>query len=268
MGGVRGITSREYKLILDSARFADRRGGTVALQALIDALADKLDIAVEAQGEEETRRTWYLDTPDRQLRREGFLLRVRLEDADGRHKVVLKHRSPDRYVAAARNLGSTRKRTEWKFEEDILPPFRSLFSQSVGFRARRPPELATVGDAVRLFPGLAELGLPDGQRLEVVNGFEALEVFCRLCKLRVGRKPPIKVGLGLWYRGPEDGRPLIAECAYDYQGGDAGDDFTLAVVRAANALFGWLQEQPGWVDPAATTKTRFAYEGADTAIKA
>ena len=52
---------------------------------------------------------------------------------------------------------------------------------------------------------------------------------------------------------------MIAELAYDCEA-ETGDDFPLAVVEGAGRLYMSLQQQPGWFDLAATTKTRFAYE--------
>ena len=257
---VRGITSREYKLILSADRFAKRRKGTTALRDLVRRLAQGLGADLEDQDEEEIRRTFYLDTAAFQLRRAGYALRVRFEEAEGKFKIALKHRDPDRYLAASKHLSSPRPDDRKKFEEDILPPFRSVFSQSNSLKLKDLPKLEDLKDAEILFPGLGALGLPGKTELVRVNGFEAHEVFCKLCKVKFGKKPKVKVGLSFWYLTPEDRWPLIAECAFDYDA-DNGDDFPIHVVEGATRLFRALQGQPGWFNFDATTKTRYVYEG-------
>ncbi|MBJ3775608.1 CYTH domain-containing protein [Acuticoccus mangrovi] len=257
-GTNRPVMAREYKLILNQDRFIDRSAGTAALLARIVEQATALGAKVETQREEETRRTRYLDTPTQALRRAGFTLRLRYEHADARHKVTLKHRARDRYVAAAKNLSATAKPYTGVFEEDVLPGFVSIFSQAGSVRLSELPALDSIAEATALFPELGTLDFEKAGRLEVVNGFEPTEVFCRLCKIKAGRKGKIRVGLSFWYGAEECGRPLIAECAFDIRARD-GDDFRLAHVRAANGLFDALQGLPGWIRTEATTKTAFAY---------
>ena len=104
----RPITSREYKLMLNTERFRDRRAGA-------DLFWKLLTFLVENQGNEvisgcwpiptrtprRARTTWYLDTPGYELQRANITLRVREEpDAKKPYKVTLKYRAPDRYSAA------------------------------------------------------------------------------------------------------------------------------------------------------------------------
>ena len=255
---VRLICSREYKLILTSDRFSDRATGATALQDLVCRLAEQLGAETERQQEQEVRQTHYLDTAELHLNRAGFLLRVRFEEADAAFKVSLKHRTPDRYLAAAEDLAMSSSEDDLKFEEDILPPFRSLFSQSNSLRQSAEPEIETVEHLVDLFPGLKKLDLPSRSNLEVVNRFRPHEVFVKLCKLKFGDGPKVKSGLSLWYHSISDVWPLIAELAYDYEA-DGGDDFSLPVVEGANRLYSSLLRQPGWFNADETTKTRFAY---------
>ena len=256
-----GVTSREYKLILVPDRFADRRGGAAALRDLVHLFAERNGAKVEDQGGEELRRTHYLDTKAHHLRDAGFALRVRFEDDQGQYKVSLKHRTSDRYLAASKNVRSAKpKDDDPKFEEDILPPFRSVFSRSNSRWFDELPKLKDIGDAVQLFPGLSALEAPKEAELETVNSFEAHEVFRKLCKVKFKKGRKAKVGLSFWYHTPEDRWPLIAECAFDYDTDD-GDEFPIPVVEGANQLFGFLQNQPGWFNFDATTKTKYVYEG-------
>src|SRR5262245_29808820 len=149
----RAVTSREYKLMLNVDRFADREQGTRQLWAVVEFLVGKAGgVVSEQQDAEETRETLYLDTPGNDLRQRGLALRVRREKK--KRKVTLKLREADRYLAAAFDLRTTADDAEWKFEEDILPPFAGAYAHSVSFETKQDPSVATVADLVALFPGL------------------------------------------------------------------------------------------------------------------
>ena len=178
------VTSREYKLILSAGRFEGpgRRRGC-AIRDLIKLLMR--DSEFDDKDKVETRRTWYLDTVGFDLRKANYALRVRYEKDDKEYKTTLKHRSPDRYISAAQNVDSPATDDKAKFEEDILPRFRSVFSKSNSVKSKSEHKLKKVQDAIALFPGLKELGLQASSELGKVNGFEAHEKFCKLCKLRI-----------------------------------------------------------------------------------
>ena len=121
------------------------------------------------------------------------------------------------------------------------------------------PEFKELGDAADLFPGLDRIA-PKKTGIEKVNGFEAHETFRKLCRVKLGIKQKLNVGLSFWYNTREDRWPLVAECAFDFSA-DKGDDFPCKTVCGANQLFELLQKQSGWFNLGATTKTAYAYEG-------
>src|ERR1044071_6232688 len=123
------VTSREYKLMLNSDRFNDRSKGSKTFFDLIEFLIKKEGgTIVEKQDKEERRQTSYLDTPQFALRQNGFSLRLREEGA-AHFQINLKYRGADRYLSAGQDVSSS-KDGKSKFEEDILPPFTSKFSHS------------------------------------------------------------------------------------------------------------------------------------------
>ena len=137
------VTSREYKLILQADRFKDRAEGSAIFWELVEALLLQAGGQIhERQNEEMLRRTWYLDTPDLDLRSHNLNLRVREEmDEQKKYKVTLKYRGPDRYLSAAQDISSPEK-GETKFEEDVLPSFISKFSHSTSLKFRRSLKLS------------------------------------------------------------------------------------------------------------------------------
>ena len=104
----RPITSREYKLMLNTERFRDRRAGAGLFWKLLtflvenqgnEVISDQVDHL--EKDAEKIRTTWYLDTPGYELQRANITLRVREEPgAKNPFKVTLKFRAPDRYTAA------------------------------------------------------------------------------------------------------------------------------------------------------------------------
>ena len=279
----RTVTSREYKLMLRADHFRDRRRGADAFWSLVSFLIqERQGNEVYREQDEELRRlTWYLDTPGTELRKHGFVLRVREEsDADEPFKVTLKYRAPDRYVAAGKDLSCREKikKKNDKFEEDILPPFISKFSRSVAFRAKELPVLETMEQVKDLFPRLAELQIPPDTPVGAVNGFQAHEVahrigqlgFVRMPEIRAAAEPDfiVKCCLTFWYLlGEDDEWPLAAEFSFDYdlpkadrEHRDRLERFPPKVVAGTNLLFRSLQKQTGWLDRTGTTKTAYAFD--------
>jgi hypothetical protein len=257
------VTSREYKLILNSDRFSDRDKGAEQFLKLIDLVIRKHGGTIVAtQGDEEHRRTSYLDTPQFALHQNGFALRLRDEDAKG-FQINLKYRDSDRYLSAAQDLSGSQK-GKIKFEEDILPPFVSKFSHSNSIKTGTNPDFKKIKEVTSFFPGLAGLGLDPDTAVKTANDFTALEVVRNLCNFQFNGPEILKASLSFWYLGDEVGWPLISEFSFDYDAADKDESkleqYSLAVVEGAKGVFTAIQNQTGWLDSTTTTKTGFALE--------
>ena len=281
----RPITSREYKLLLNTERFRDRRAGAELFWQLLTFLAATqgngvISADLDPEKDQEKRRTtWYLDTPGYELQRADITLRVREEaDPNKPFKVTLKFRAPDRYTAAGCDLRCTEevKDDDLKFEEDIVPPFVSKFSYSASFKTGKLPQLATMKDAAALFPGLADYDILPATPLVVVNGFRAHEVMHYIGKLRLDKMPTaralklpdfvVKAALSHWYLRPdENDYPLVTEFSFSYdankqgKGDDQLEKFPPTVVAGANRLFRDVLNQAGWLAQFGSTKTAYAF---------
>jgi hypothetical protein len=282
----RPITSREYKLMLNTERFRDRRAGAGLFWKLLTFLVDNQGNEVIPNAEdrekdaEKLRTTWFLDTSGFELQRANIVLRVREEPgADNPYKVTLKFRAPDRYTAAGCDVRCTQevKDDDVKFEEDVVPPFASKFSYSVSFKSKDLPSIKTMGDAVAVFPGLAAYDIPDRTPLRVVNGFRAHEVAHFIGKLKLDKMPTergvdklpdfvVKVALNHWYLRPDESDyPLVTEFSFGFDANSQKDDdrlemFPPTVVAGANRLFRDVQNQAGWLAQFGSTKTAYAFE--------
>lgn len=284
----RPITSREYKLLLNTERFRDRVSGTRLFWRMLaflvgnqgnQVIPENLDPDKDA---EKRRTTWYLDTPGYDLQRANITLRVRNEvDENKPFKITLKYRMPDRYTAAGCDPipnPEKVKKSDIKFEEDVIAPFVSKFAYSASFRTEDAPRITTMQDVVGYFPGVAPYGIPVVTPILVVNGFRAHEVMHYIGKLKLDKAPTVraaglpdfvvKVALSHWYLlESQDDYPLVTEFSFDFDASDAGDNhddhlekFPPTVVAGANRLFRDIQNQAGWLSPFGMTKTTYLFE--------
>jgi hypothetical protein len=253
------VTSREYKLMLNTDRFVDRAKGSEEFLDLITFLIEKEGgSVVKKQDDEERRQTSYLDTPQFALRQNGFSLRLR-EEAD-HSQINLKYRDSDRYISAAQDLSSSEE-GKLKFEEDILPPFISKFSHSKSIETDVLPHLETLKDITSWFPVLTRLNIDENTAIRTANNFKALEVTRKLCQFQFAQTETLKASLSFWYLVNDAAFPLVGEFSFDYDTSTKGvENYSLSVVEGARRFFSTVQNQMGWLDLTTTTKTAFALE--------
>src|SRR5215212_8602804 len=238
------VSSREYKLMLNTDRFEDRNQGSVVWLSLVDFLIKKQGGKVIETDELEERKTSYLDTLDLALYQHRFALRLREEDngEDG-YQINLKYRDSDRYLSAAQDLYSPQA-DKTKFEEDISPPFVSKFSHSTSIKTNALPDLSSMKKVISLFPGLENLKIDVDTAVKTAKDFKVKEVACKLRKFQFGEDPPIKASLSFWYLTERKNNwPLVVEFSFDYDAldnGTSGDKLEMyprQVVEGANRFF-------------------------------
>lgn len=264
------ISSREYKLILNCDQFADREAGKQAFWKLIAFLVERQEGQAKIQNDnhEEFRETWYLDTPSRDFQRQGYIIRVRKEKKgeDNEFKLTLKYRSGDRYLAASKDVASVHG-GETKFEEDIVPPFISKFSQSTSVKLEKLPDVSTVGALERLFPGLGTLQLLPALPVGPVGDFKAQEYAHKFGKLKFpngDNSLSVKAAFSFWYLSDAvKDLPVIGEFSFNYEIEPPPtqlEEFPIRLVDQTNRFFNSLQSQTGWLNLNAQTKTALALE--------
>jgi len=265
MSQLSSITTREYKLILNSSRFKQREEGSKLFWDLVEFLVKsnygKIEDGKSSEDwATEKRTTWYLDTPTLNLKANDFSLRVREEE--GEYKVTLKYRSSEQDLSAVQDVSSTSKDSKPKFEEDIVPPLESKFSRSNSIEYSQLPNLETLSDLVAIFPGLDKLSIPASTSIKRVNDFTAHEVCLKVTK-RIKftqNSPKVKACFSFWYLiGNDDEYPLISEFSFDYDiPENISEDFQ-EFIKAANLFFANLQKFPDWLSSGNSTKTSFAF---------
>ena len=190
------VKSREYKVMLlpDPLR---RRRATVLRAAErfwadIRQRARTLDIPAEGSFDEvkARRRIRFLDTVERGFNTKRYVFRERVDVESLDREVTLKFRHADRYVAVGPGHGRQGDRdAETKFEEDVKPPFTSVFSYSTTVAVDADADLSSIQQVRELFPGLEdELDeLEDGE-LTDVGQFCARELVVVGAVLRLGKR--------------------------------------------------------------------------------
>jgi hypothetical protein len=261
------VVSREYKVMLDHGRFADRAVAVKRFWAeLVDAAGTTTVARAKGEFDKKDKRTIvFLDTPDLTLGRSGLILRRRAEGDSIQY--TLKCRSDDRYFAAGSDVSAGKgHRSKEKLEEDIAPPFRCRFSRSATVTLPDERAVRTLQAAAAFFPLLSRLRMdgrvcPADTPLAVVNNitaFERVYTGARLAfDLPDAGDQDASVALILWSNSKK-GRPLAAEVSFRVK--DSDERFGRDLARAARTMFARVQ-QLDWCRPEATTKTQFVYGG-------
>ncbi|MCI0682000.1 MAG: hypothetical protein L0Y71_07850 [Gemmataceae bacterium] len=268
------INSREYKFMLRAGPFVEPADGLKNLWDEVGALAESLGLRAKGEFDAKApkeRTITFFDTPDHTLRLNGFVLRKRVKQGNGKVEYTLKCRSPDRYLAAGAELAAAGGfKEDRKFEEDVGTPFVSRFSHSntIDFKDEDKAPFSgaprRLKDAARLFPALGRLRrdaaiVPGDTPLAAVNGIEAYERVYQGPSLIFGkdsrRSVDASVVVILWTHGKK-GRLWAAEFSFRYENGD--EDFPAHAAGAAKGYFEALQAAD-WADRHSQTKTQLIY---------
>jgi hypothetical protein len=263
------VTSREYKVMLDPSHLdGDQAALLVAVATFWSDVATALrplDIPTTGAftGVKARRLIRFLDTDAHAINGRSYIVREREDIETGERQVTLKFRHPDRYVAADRSMeaaGASDVKT--KFEEDVKPPFVSVFSFSTTQPLESGRVLSQLADVVDLFPGLADAvtEVPHDALLAPVREFVGREIVLEGATLLLGRRDiEAECAVVVWYdEGEKDATPVVAEFSFKY--GDDSEDYRGSVARDAYDVMRLLQGGVGdWIDPHPRTKTAFVY---------
>jgi hypothetical protein len=263
------VTSREYKVMLKASRFD---GDDATMRSTVDAFwgdvaAALAPLDIPASGAFDTvkarRLIRFFDTDERMLHSDSYIVREREDVESGDREVTLKFRHPDRYVASDRSMDAAKASgSKTKFEEDVKPPFVSVFSFSTTQPLESGRVLAQVRDVADLFPGLREAldDLPAEAPLVLVSDFVGREVVLEGASIMLGsRDIEADCALVVWYdEGEQDTTPIIVEFSFKY--GDEEEQYRASVAKDGYAILGLLQNGlAAWVDPNPITKTAFVF---------
>jgi hypothetical protein len=262
------VKSREYKVMLNPEPFTgdedDIRRIGASFWADVGKALEALDIPTEGAFDEvkARRRIRFLDSAEHVLNSQRYVFRERIDIESSDREVTLKYRHPDRYVASDRDMETPRERNaETKFEEDVKPPFLSVFSYSTTVEVDADADVSRLSRVVELFPGLAdELTDLEDRELIDVSSFCARELVLVGARLLLGKRDAeAECALVLWHDdGKDDASPVCVEFSFKY--GDDEEDYRGSVARDAHDVLKALHEQlPEWAHPEPRTKTALVY---------
>jgi hypothetical protein len=265
------LKSREYKVMLLPERFGgeDERVRRAAGEfwADVNEVLNQLDVPIPTQGAFDRvkahRRIKFFDTAEHGFNARKYVFRERVDVESGQREVTLKFRHADRYLASDREMDAkTDGRVETKFEEDVKPPFVSVFSYSTSVELASDIEMASVRQVVDLFPGLAHAvrDLDGASELSVVRTFCARELVLVGASLLLGKQDiEAECALVVWHDDDDLATPPVC-VEFSFKYGDDDEDYRGTVTSDAHDVLQTLNEQlQRWVHPEPRTKTAFVY---------
>ena len=264
------VVSREYKFMLQAARFEGdeeklRRTAREFWQEFRRAIDS---VVIDTDGDldaiEKTRLIRFYDTPSHHLNNNGYIFRERRDESSGDREVTLKFRHPDRYLAQTRGLETGTDQVTAKFEEDIKPPFQTLYSFSSKQKISANKTLNRLNDLGRLYPGLPKkLDQYDKEEIiRPVGNFTAIERVVTGADFQVDANPKVEAECALiaWYEAEGSvWQPVVLEFSFRY--GDGSGNYAEDGAKRAYDAFLALQSKQlsDWADPASRTKTAYVY---------
>ena len=262
------VKSREYKVMLLPEPFAggddDIRRAGVRFWADVRTALEPIDIPTEGSFDEvkARRRIRFLDSVEHVFNSQRYVFRERIDVESSDREVTLKYRHPDRYVASDRDMRAAQtSNAETKFEEDVKPPFVSVFSYSTTVEVDADVDVTRLSQVLDMFPGLEdELADLDDCDLTDVDSFCAREVVLVGATLLLGKRDAeAECALVVWHDdGKDDTTPVCVEFSFKY--GDDEEDYRGSVARDAHDVLKVLHEQlPDWVHAEPRTKTALVY---------
>jgi hypothetical protein len=264
------ISSREYKVIIDAAVFADVASGLDRLLEDMAQVGRDVGIVVRDEFDSEKPKKHlirFLETQESSLLANDLLLRQRMRSGTGEAEYTLTCRSTDHFIAAAKDVSAPKRfDPESKLEEDISPPFVSKLSHSttvdVGSKLAGDNFPGTLAAASVIFPGLLKVG-HDGRmcspkaKLLPVSEPPVFERLFRGPTLKTGKGEEIgPIAVILWTR-EKMSKLLIAELSFRHE--DIKEKRMGTIAPVTKRFFEGLQRQT-WARPEAIGKTEFMYD--------
>lgn len=271
MAGTKGITNREFKLLIKPAGL-DRRRTIDKLSEQILQFCKKNEVGFFHLDNATTglRNIYFYDTPGEDFRRNNIILRVRESRqnvwVDDWCEVTLKCRTKD--VLEAGKFNPTPKKSiksRLRLKEEILRgdelgSTRSIYSNNAILDAVPLDNLfdRSLGSAAKFFPGLSDLAIDKKLPLRIVGGStnKILEACLPLGNLVFGDGVQAHCDIAIWMKSVGD--PIVGELAFAYRVNDENRAQFKAHKRA-DKFFKKLQiELANWLE-IGSTKTALVY---------
>jgi hypothetical protein len=220
--------SREFKLLLKAAPFADHTVGMRNYWTNVKKVARQLKIKVVEKSNPQVkspRYVVYLDSPDASIRKKGYILRRRQDhpfsstflESKPKYDLTFKFRNADALTALKANVKPSANFSNWvDFEEDIafgISSIKRIFSHQGGAAVKTNLESCIKGYA-QVFPSLLRIGLLADMALVPVRNIKIREYRLKPGKLCFG-DVEANVTITVWYQEGNP-KPWIGEFSFSH----------------------------------------------------
>lgn len=253
------LTGKEYKVLLAPTKFSSNLVTTANsfLSDLRIALrAVNFDRTIDGSfADDKIRTVRYYDSPGTcRLRGLGYNFRERVNN--GEREANLKFRSETKSVAASADVSGSSADAETKFEVDITPPFKQVYSHSTSQPLSNSKNLNILDDVEDLFPGTEDLDLPSNEDFKIVSNLTISEYTYDGPESDLGAQTA-EFTLTLWYANSS---ALVSNAEISFKVEDNDGDFTGPVDTRSKLLFDTIRNMTSWVSTSSTTKTDWVYK--------
>lgn len=251
-------TSREYKVLLKPALFADhpKNASNAYLADLKAALASAgFDRSVDGSFAKDKERTVrFYDSPGScQLRAQSYSFRERVSD---KRESTLKFRSTSQSAAAGVTITGSESGADSKFEMDKTAS-ATAYSRSTKQNFSNGKNLNKMKDVTDLYPVATGLGIVRDDPLVVVGGLSIWEKTYDGPDSDLGQQGA-DFTVSLWYLNENDSTPVVAEASFTVEA--SGGDFTNKVTQRSELIFNTMTQMSSWTAPTAIPKTNWVYQ--------
>ena len=261
------LTSSEYKLILNPVKFSNIEQGFRQYWVIVKKVADenaKGSIEFDDPfGTMKHKQVSFYDTPDHDLRKHGYMLRVKysFDDAGNLKPGInysLKYRGKEAAGALAADLhtgeGFTPKYDKIELESDIVYYSAANHAEDLTYSVQNEIDLnnplgTKYGDFVALYPVLKTFGIDPETPLAPISGLIADEYLYRPGKIDFGSGLFGRIDMSVWKVQVGDSLWLIPEFSYDHPF-DADVVISKEAMKLNRAFLNKLRDAaPDWVVP-------------------
>lgn len=218
------LSAREYKILLKPKKFSDAADGASEYWNIVEDLAKKMKIKIEKNSDSEkydTRYVHYLDTPEHDINKTGYIIRVRKWKGDKKFELSLKFRSKNKEMASQADVAMIDYyEPDIKFEEDLsilgtdfnLIPVFSLRNRTKVLKQIPGKKLKKFAE---LFPVLSDINVDTDKKILPVNDMIITEKTFYPGVLDFGNDIKCEASISIWKLSESDrGKKFLAEFSF------------------------------------------------------
>jgi hypothetical protein len=261
---------REYKIILRPEPFTTPRAFKDFWQ-VVKRVAKQFEVRLEEADDafaNNVREVLFFDTPDFDLYRNHFIVRLRTPYHDGwpsgTPELTVKFRHPDFNEAARVDIRpALAGETRIKFKEELLPQpeklgeIRSIFSHNAVLALPRDSMNLALRNITRAFPAFRSLEKDGDAPIQLVNDMAVEEVQVNVALLHFGHRYAGKTTISVW-RSRKLEQPVCGEFAFQCKFRKSDEVHTMTLEKASAFHRNLQLVAADWV-MLGTTKTALVY---------